>query len=253
MPAMKKTLIQLVQDIAAAVDEEPVETLSDTLAAEQMAGILEEVFYDIVTYEQPEHMSFIKLEPASDNLFPTHLYYPDNTTDIQKVWYDQTEALVGIGEYQEVCYLDPLSFITRMDGLTPGDTNVQTVDDKIAGTKLLIQNDKKPEYYTTFDDYWIVFDSFNAAYDDTIQRSKTRAYARTYPVFDRFDEGYIPDIDAEYHQMMFHEAVTRFQDRYMGGVTQKQEINSRRSRYWVQDDKFRTAQPNAWSRYGRHG
>jgi len=253
MPAMKKTLIQLVQDISSAVDDEPIESLSGTLAAEQMAQIVEEVFYDIVSYELPEHKEFLKLEAASDLDFPTHFKYPVNSTDIEMLWYDRTKALVGVGEYAEVCYLSPMEFVQRMDGISTTATNYVTVNDKKAGTKLRIQTDDFPRYWTSFDDEWIVMDAVNKSYDDTLQEHKSRAYGRVYPEFDRFDEGYIPDMDEEYHQVLFHESVARFMDRYKGGVSQKVEQSARRARYWIQDDKFRKTKPNSWSRYGRHG
>lgn len=250
---MKKTLIQLMQDIASAVDEEPIESISDTLAAEQISAIVEEVFYDTVALELPEHKEFLKLTPASDSSYPTHFQYPTNVADLELVWYDRTEALAGTGQYQEVKWCEPLDFIELLDMRDPSESNIQTVLDKNGGTKLLIQNDKWPQWYTSFDDYWIVMDSWNNTYDDTLQAHKVRAYGRTYPEFDRFDEGYIPDIDDEYHQLLFHESVARFMDRYKGGTTQKQEQASRRARVHLQNDKFRTlrATRRHWNSYGR--
>lgn len=252
MPAMRRQLIQIIQDILSASDAEPIESIADTLDGEQAAQVVEEVFYDLLLHELPEHESFIKLTPASDNAFPTHFHYPDNTTDIRKVWYDRTKALVGVGDYVEVRWCEPLEFIDRLDAISSDATDFVNVIDKNAGTNLRIRNNQFPHFYTSFDDYWIVMDSFNSAYDDSLQQSKVRAYGRTFPVFDRFDDAYIPDIDAEYHQYLLHESKARFMDQFKGGATQKAEQAARRARTLLQNDKHRTKQRNKRIAYGRH-
>lgn len=252
MPAMKKTLIQIIQDILSATDGEPIESIADSLEGEQAAQVVEEVFYDIVLQDQPEHESLIKLTPASDNNFPTHFYYPENVTDIKQVWYDNTEALVGTGEFMRVQWCEPLEFIRRSDSIGSASTDFVNVVDKQAGTNLRIRNNRMPRFYTSFDDYWIVMDAYHSSYDDSLQQSKVRAFGRTFPVFDRFDNGYIPDLDAAYFTYLTSESKARYMDQFKGGVTQKAEQAARRARSFLQNDKFRTLKPNKRVAYGRH-
>ena len=55
---MTKTVLQMVQIILNDMDSEPVNQLSDTLEAEQVASVLAETFNDIVTTREiPEHLT----------------------------------------------------------------------------------------------------------------------------------------------------------------------------------------------------
>lgn len=251
MTAMKKTLLQIIQDILSDTDGAPVNTISGSLESEQVATLVEHVFYDMIANRMiPEHQELIELTPASDSDFPTHYHYPDNVKRIDTIWYDRTKALTGTGEYQQVHWCDPMSFLNRIDNF---GGNYDSVNDKNAGTILRIQNDKFPEYWTSFDDYWIVMDSYNSAYDDTLQASKVRALGVKYPVFNRFDDDYIPDIDAHLFPYLVSEARSRFFDWYKGGTTRKAEEAARRNKvHAAGEDKFRNKRPNTRNRYGRH-
>jgi hypothetical protein len=254
MTAVKKTLLQIVQDILSDMDSEPVNSLSDTLEAEQIATIVEHTFYDMVTMRLvPEHEGLIKLTPASDSLFPTHMRYPDNVTKIERVWYDKSTDLntQATREYREIYWKDPMDFIRILDR-NSGKANVVTVNDKSAATALYVKSDKHPDYYTSFDDEWIVFDSYLSTSDDTLQASKVRAYGKTYPVFDRHDGASIPDLDGELFQYLIHESKSRAFDALKGGSTPKVEQSARRAKVYVQNDKYRTERANRWSTYGRH-
>ena len=250
MTTMRKTLLQIIQDILSDTDGEPINTISGSLEGEQAATIIEHTFYDMIANRViPEHQELIELTAASDSDYPTHFRYPDNVKDICRVWYDKTKALVGTGEYAEVKWIDPIDFLSRIDNFSG---TYQTVNDKNAGTKLRIQTDKFPEYYTSFDDEWIVMDSINSSYDDTLQASKVRAFGVKYPIFDRFDDNHYPDLDDHLFPYLVSESRARFMDWYKGGVTQKAEQAARRNKTHAQNDKYRTERSNKRNDYGRH-
>lgn len=249
MTTIRKTLLQIIQDILSDTDGEPINTISGSLEGEQAATIVEHTFYDMIANRMiPEHQELIALTPASDSAYPTHFHFPDNVKEICKVWYDRTKNLTGTGEYYEVKYLDPIEFLSRIDNYSG---TYQTVLDKNAGTKLRIQTDKFPEFYTSFDDEWLIFDSINLTYDDTLQESKVRALGVKFPVFDRFDDGYYPDIDDHLYPYLISESRSRFMDWYKGGTTRKAEEAARRNKVHAQNDKYRTPQANQRNNYGR--
>ena len=245
--AMKKTLLAMVQDLLSDMDGEPVNSLSDSLEADQYATVLESVFYDIIaTREVPEHESLIKLTAISDNAFPTHFRYPDNVTDVSTVWYDTSSD--GTFEYKEIKWCDPKVFLRRTDGIGSDFTSVK---DKEGGTNLRIVNNAMPSFYTSFDDYHIVMNSHDSAIDSTLQASKVRAFARTFPIFNRTTDGFIPDIDDEYFPHLISEARSRIMDQFKGGVSSKIEQVASRNKVYIQNDKHRTTRLNKWSNYGR--
>lgn len=246
MPAMKKSLLTIVQDILSDLDSEPVNSLSETLEAEQVATIVEHTFYDIIATRQvPEHKELIKIVPLSDSEFPTHFHYPDNVNKIEKIWYDISND--STLEYREVHWCDPVEFLR----ITDRRQDFQAVKDKSAGTQLRIYNDRHPEFYTSFDDFHIVMDGFDNTIDDTLQESKVRAFGIKYPVFNRFDDDYVPDLDSEYFPYLIREATSRCFDMLKGGTTQKVEQAARRAKVHLQNDRFRTERPNNWNNFGR--
>lgn len=252
MTAMKKTLLQIVQDILSDSDGEAINTLSGSLEGEQLATIVEGVFYDmIVARSIPEHEELVKLTPASDSAYPTHFMVPENVTAIKSIYYDVTEALVGTGEYKEIAYLDVKSFLKMSDARDASDSNVVVTDDKNGGTKIKVTNDAFPSYWTSFDDYWIIFDSYNSSYDDTLQAHKTRVWGTKFPVFDRFDDGYVPDLDSNLFPYLISESRSRYLDWLQGGTTRKAEESARRNKVHIQNDKHNFIQPNDRNNYGR--
>lgn len=248
--AMQKTLLQIVQTILSDMESEDVNSISDSAEAGQVATIVEQTFYDIIALRDdiPEHYSFIKLTALGDTNFPSHFYYPARTTNIQKVWYDKSED--DSFEYREVHYCPPLEFVKRIDRRTQDFDNVS---DKTAGTNLRIRNNAFPSFYTSFDDYYIVMDSYHSTYDSTLIESKVRAFGRTFPTFNVNDDDYIPDLDDHYHPYLLAEARSRSFDFFKGGSTRKAEEAVRRLKISVQKAKHKhnTEPANDRVRYGR--
>lgn len=249
MTAIKKTLLQIIQDILSDTDGEPINSISDSLEGEQIATIIEHTFYDMVALRDiPEHEELIKLVPLSDNLYPTHFYYPENVKNVTKVWYDHSDD--DTKEYEEVLWCDPEQFLRRTDGR---QSDFQNVTEIVSGTNLRILSNRQPSFYTSFDDYYIIMDSFKSTVDDTLRESKVRAMGTKVPEFNRFDDDYIPDIDLSHFPLLVSESRARAMDFFKGGVTQKAEQASRRAKNYVQNELHRTVRPNDRNRYGRHG
>jgi len=240
---MKKTLLEIVKSILSDMDSEDVSSLSDTIEAQQVASIVEDTFYNVIASRMiPEHQELIKLTPASDSAHPTHFHYPTNVKEITKVWYEDED-----GAYRKVDWCDPMTFLERTDSTSD---NYDTVLDQNGGTKLRISNDETPTYYTSFDDYWIVFNSYDSDEDTTLQASKVRAYGTKYPVFEQSDS-YIPDLDATMFPYLIAEAKSTAMSLLKGGSDPKIEQAARRQKSYVQNDMFRTKRNPSRRNYGR--
>mgnify|MGYP005848278983 CR=1 FL=1 len=243
---MKKTLLQIVQSILSDMDSENVNSIADSVEALQIASIVEDTFYNIIaTREIPEHRELIKLTSLSDPNFPTNFTYPTHVKQIEKVWYDVSTD--NSRDYMEIRWVDPLVFIGRSDRI--GD-NYVTVPDRNAGTSLRIGNDRPPSFYTSFDDFNIVMDSFVQTQETNLQESKVRAYGVVYPVFSQTDS-YVPDIDNTMFPYLIAEAKSTAMSLLKGGPDPKVEQAARRQRSYIQNDMFKTKQKNKWSNYGR--
>ena len=65
---MRNTLLQMVQSILSDMDSEAVNSISDTVEAEQVASVIQETFFNIVAARYiPEHRPLIKLTSGTGN------------------------------------------------------------------------------------------------------------------------------------------------------------------------------------------
>lgn len=241
--AIKKTLLEIVQSILNDADGDNVNSISDTIEAEQAAAVVESVYYNIIAPRFiPEHRELIKLTAASDTNYPTHFQYPTNVKEIEILWYQDSD-----GDYKTIDWKDPLDFLYTTDR---NNENYDSVSDKNAGTTLRIGNDADPIYYTSFDDNWVVMNSYDSTTESTLQESKVRAFGTVYPVFSQTDS-YTPDLDGTVFPYLMAEAKSMFMDLYKGGVPQKVEQAARRQKAYIQNDMYKSKRKNRWSNYGR--
>jgi hypothetical protein len=245
--AIKKTLLEIVQSILSDMDSEDVNTISDTVEAQQIARVVEDTFYNIVaTRDIPEHHGLLKLTPMSDSAYPTHFTYPVNVKAITGLWYDKSTT--GTLEYGEVKWIEPELFLSRTDSRS---SNYVSVLDKIAGTTLRIGNNQMPSFYTSFDDEYLVLDSYDSAIDTTLTAGKVRAMGSTVPVFSQTD-AYVPDLDGVMFPYLLAESKSVCFSLFKGGPDPKIDQAARRQKSYVQNDMYRTKKENKRPKYGRH-
>lgn len=241
---MKKTLLEITQNILSAMDSEDVNSIGDSLEALQVVDIIESTYFDIIaTRAIPEHKELIKLTALSDSDFPTHFSYPTNLKEIIRLDYKDSD-----GYYKEITWYDPVDFLIKIDGT---EANYDTVNDKNGGTQLRITNNKQPTFYTSFDDKYVVLNSYESTVDNTLQESKVRAFGTKYPTFDKSDDTFVPDLDAVLFPYFIAEAKSSCMSLLKGGSDPKVEQAARRHKSFMQNDLFHTKRPNKWSNFGR--
>ena len=237
---MKRTLLEMTQSILSDMDSEAVNSISDTVEAQQIASVIEDTFFNITSARDiPEHRQLIKLTALSNNNKPTHFKYPSNTRVLDVIQYDMGT------NYSEVVYVDPMIFLDRM---SPNGSVVVT--DVKGGTPLYIRNDRMPTYYTSFDDEHIVMNSYSISVESTLQSSKTRAYGYIYPTFSQTDN-FVPDIDDNMLPYLLAEAKSVCFSLFKSGSDPKVEQSARRLKSFVQNDMYKTKQVNKRPNYGR--
>lgn len=242
---MKLTLLQIVQSVLNDMDGEEVNSLEDTTEASQVASIVRDTYYNIVSNRLiPEHKELLKLVALSDNTRPTHMKYGEDVTRIEKVWYDTSKD--GSYKYEEVKWCSPLDFIRMSDSL--GSDYVEVNE---AGTKLRVGNNKMPTYYTSFDDEHIVFNSYDSSVNSTITEARSRAYGVRIPTFDVNDDSFVPDMDANMFPYLLAESKSVAFSLLHGGSDPKVEQAARRQKSHIQNDKYNTIQYRKLSNYGR--
>ena len=242
---MKRTLLEMVQSILSDMDSEDVNAISDTLEAQQVASVIEDTYYNILSARDiPEHQQLLKLTSLSDSTRPTHFSYPTNVKQIEQLSYNT--ATTGT-QYASVNYVHPLEFLERMDDTSSSSVKVP---DKVGNTDIFVNNNEHPTYYTSFDDTHIVMNSYKSSLESTLQADKTRAYGTVYPTF-TISDSFEPDLDDNMLPYLLAEAKSTCFSLFKAGSDPKVEQQARRLKSYVQNDMHKTKQANKRPYYGR--
>lgn len=184
----KYTLLEVVNSYLDATDGFRVADLDDTIEAQQVAKIAEDVFYEVIqdTFYNSLSKDIVQLEALADSTKPNYLKIPETVSNIHEstVYYNTTSGESGEStlKWTKIQYLHPHDFLEKIRHRSTEASNVTTVTD-FSGVKLVIKTNKAPEYCTSFDDEYLVFDSYDSDVDSTLQQSKSGVLATVEPTF----------------------------------------------------------------------
>src|SRR5690606_20172822 len=114
--------------------------------------------------------------------------------------------------------------------------NVDIIIDP-SGIDLMISNNKAPEYYTSFDDLNLVFDSYDKEVDDSLQESKVQAQAYIIPQFTIADT-FIPDLPPDAFAYLVEESISRCQLKMRQFQDVKSEAEAQKQSRWLSQSNF---------------
>jgi len=138
---MKRTLLEMVQSILNDMDSEAVNSINDSVEAQQIASVIEDVYYNIVAARNiPEHQQLLKMTSLSSSVRPTHFQYPTNTREIVSLAYNtDTQGKIN---FQEMYFVEPMDFLSRMPYNL--STGVLVVPDVNSNISLTVFSDRMP-------------------------------------------------------------------------------------------------------------
>lgn len=231
---MKMTLLELTQNILSAMDSDEVNSIDDTVESQQVAEILKETFYDLfANIDLPDRTGIIKLEGLGDLAKANYLRIPSNVISLSWVKYYDGKT----SQYKNLYYMEPEKFLQRVFNNKSTMENVALVTDD-TGVIFYIKNDQTPTYYTILNDKYLVTDSYDAAYDSTLQASKTFAWGESQETW-QHDDNFVPSIDATLFPLFLSEAKSVAFITLKQTANQKEEQRSRRHRVHLQYRKFK--------------
>jgi len=246
----KKTLLELTQNILSAMSSDEVNSITDTVESLEVADVIRETFDDLTTNKVvPEHQSLFTLDALGDTSKPSYMSVPSDVDRIDVLKYNVINSGDTALSYKEIPYLTPEDFLDIILTRNSDDSNVQTVTDD-SGVKLLIKNDKDPEYYTSFDDVTLIFDAFDSTVDTTLQSSKTLCFGVKYPVWSHTDS-FIPDMPADMFPKLLAEAKSVCFINQKQTPNAKEEQKSKRQSVRLQKDKWKVGYDRTSRNYGR--
>lgn len=235
---MKMTLLAMVQEIMQDSEGDNINSINDTDESEQVADIIRQTYFNLISEKVfPEHKELSTLDASGDNTKPTHLRLPSDVDTIYRLEYNvATEN--GDVQFKELVWKEPLDFLDMTKTRDASDSTNTIVTD-FSGVSIVIRNNKAPSYYTSFDDDYIVCDSYNSTVDSTLQSSKTRAYVSKEPVFN-MEDTFIPDLNSNKFRLLVSEAKSLALATIPKTVNPKVEQIARKQRTRTQNDSRRT-------------
>lgn len=192
----KKTLLEIVQSVLNDMVSDEINDIDDTVESQTVAGIVQSVYESMLANRNwPHTKSLVQLDSLADISKPTYLRMPERLKQLISISYDVKKFGETATKYREIKYRDPETFLRVLAQRDSDRTNVDEILD-FSGIKLMIQNDKAPEYWTSFDDDYIIFDSYDSVLDATVMKSKTSCLAYITPLFERSNDS-VPDLPSE--------------------------------------------------------
>ena len=171
----KLTLLQMCQDILNDMDSDPVNSIDDTDESLQVAQIVKTTYFNITSQRDwPFLRALSSLTGLADTNNPTKMQIPTTSNKIHWIKYNK----------KDVSYLEPKAFLDLIQ-----DRDVADADIDANGYR----TDQDPTYWTTYDDEYVIFDSFDSAVDTTLQSSKSSAYVTLIPSW-TVDDAFVPTL-----------------------------------------------------------
>lgn len=246
---MKRSLLEIVRDILNDMDSDDVNSLGDTVEAMQVAQIVKSCYLEMISNRNWPHLrKLTQLEHAGDLSKPSHLKLPESIKEMEFFRYNKTDDINKI-EYQDVKYKYPDEFLRMVSSRNDNTQHVETIRD-YSGVDLIIINNRAPMYWTSFDDTYIVCDSYNKALDDTLKKSKTQALIYRMPTWVHTEDA-IPDLPAEAFSALIEEAKsTAFLTLKQMGNEKAEQKASRQNR-WLSRKAWQAKGGVRYDNYGR--
>lgn len=231
-----QTLLTITQDILSRMGSDEVNSISDSTESMQVATIIKNKYYDIVSRGGlTVNKKPFQINPSDDATRPVLMYVPDGVITIEWIKYFDTNPSdsQGVSQfgafrhdlntdivhtpasiptvpagYKYVTILPIQQFVDMTNMFNPGISDVKSfqLDTGNEEFKFYYKNDHQPCYCTIISNTYVVFDSYDATQDSTLQASKTMCFGSATTPFSMTDN-YIADIDDNQFSLLFNEAL----------------------------------------------
>lgn len=234
---MQYNLLKLTQLILSSMDSDEINSIGDTVEAQQVVDIIETTFNDIISsVDFPSDWDLFQLENFGDTTRPTILVIPDNVNRIEWVQYDIAEDAATARDFRVIEPKSRFAFFESMNGLDTADSNVYQYDYEVGVQSFDVRgyNDDWPMYYTTVDNKKLIFDNYRSDIQMTLTGGKTKCYGSIVPVFTRTDT-FVPPFDNKHFTILLNEAKSQAWMELK--QTQNAKAEQRARRGWVNADR----------------
>lgn len=269
---MAMTLLEYVQDIMSDLDMDNVNSIDDTIESLQVAQIIKSTYYELIDGKNWENLKKLflletntDLGDCSDPTYTTEatceansgtwsprnsfLRLPAEITEVFWIRHNNRRTTGTKDAYQEVDFLYPDEFVELLNNRDSSASNIEVSKDA-TGVELLIRNDHPPGHWTSFDDEYIVFDAYEADFEDPMSGANTQCYGLHRPSWTA-EDGFTPAIPLDAESLLLAEAKSVTSVRLADELDQKAEQQATRQKSWKSRKSFRAKGGIRYQNFGR--
>lgn len=226
------------------MNSDTVNSLSDTIESISCAEVIRQVYYEIVDeYNIPATKKLVALEGLADLTKPNYMRLPEDVSSLEWVKYDARVSNTLAKHYSPVQWLEPESFLCHVNARASTETDRYQIVQYDLNIPLIIDKLHHPQYWTSFDDEYIIFDGYNSVVESTLQSSKCIAFAEFGQSFSIQDD-YIPELPNNLANLLYLRSLNRMFANRKGMVNPKTEQAERRMNIRAQRHKWRSNRLN---------
>lgn len=239
----KMSLLEMTQNILSAMDSDEVNSINDTIESQQVAEVIKETYMELFSNQDiQEWRRLLTVSDAGILLSPNYLELQDEVVYLD--WFKYKDVR-NSNEFKEVEFLQPRDFFDLVFSRSSTlDNAIPTIDIE-SGVTYYILNDTAPTYYTLLQQKYLVTDSVDKLYEDTLHEYNTAAYGQVAPVWTASD-AFIPDLDSKKFPLLLSEAKSTCFINFKQISSTKEEQRSRRQRVRGVNDRRRSLVGNKY-------
>jgi len=250
---MRLSILDIVQDVMNDMDGDMINSIDDTFEGQQVAQIAKTTYFELMSTRNWPHLErLIQLEASTDVGNPTHMRMDERLREMKFLKYNKVRDGETRVRFEDIKYLKPDAFLNKLANRNNDLVQYDLVEDAGTGVPFVIQNDKQPQWYTTFDDEWLIFDSYDINMDSTLQTSKCQAMGIVEPSWLMQDD-FIPDLPDSAFSMYLAEVKSVAFSALKQSVNGKAEQQSSRGQRWLSRNLRRTGGGIQYPNFGRKG
>ena len=247
----KLTLLEIVQDILNDMDGDEVDTIQETIESAQVAQIVKTTYFELMANRNWPHLKTgFTLEAHTASATPTILKMPELVKEMEWLRQDCRGSADTRAKWRDIEYKHPKDFVDYCNQRESSATNIsiQTTPDSII---IYARNDKAPQYWTSFDDEYIVADSYDSAMDASrLSAIKTSCFGVKSPSWTHTDAA-IPDLPEEAFPVLVEEAKSTAFYVLRQVANEKAEQKASRQQRWLSRKAWRAKGGVRYPNYGR--
>ena len=138
---MKKTLLEIVQEILSDMDSDEVNTIDDTIESAQVAEIVRSTYFAMISNRNwPHTRKTVKLLASGSSAYPTHMKVKEDFKELCFINYNKAGQGETRKKFLPLTWIEPDDFLRVTNKRNNDASNVDVITD-YTGVELLINND----------------------------------------------------------------------------------------------------------------